>query len=89
MGIAQSALKASKVKKGRLYLDGALLSSERLRSMIEMALFEKGAIASSTIVAGGLQASDPHQIGFGPLKPNELIIVDIFPQIKKAATMEI
>ena len=35
-------------------------------------------------MAGGLQASDPHQIGHGPLKANELIIVDIFPQIKKS-----
>ena len=84
LGIAQSALKASKVKKGRLYLDGAVLSSERLRSMIEIALFEKGALATSSIVAGGLQASDPHQIGYGPLKPNEMIIVDIFPKIKKS-----
>lgn len=84
LGIAQSALKASKVKKGILYLDGAVLSSERLRSMIEQSLFERGAIADSTIVAGGVQASDPHQVGFGPLKVNQLIIVDIFPQIKKS-----
>ena len=84
LGIAQSALKASKVKKGTLYLDGAVLSSERLRAMIELSLFEKGSIASSTIVAGGIQASDPHQIGYGPLKANELIIVDIFPQIKNS-----
>lgn len=84
LSIAQSALKASKVKKGKLYLDGAILSSERLRSMIELSLFEKGAIADSTIVAGGVQASDPHQVGYGPLKANELIIVDIFPKIKKS-----
>jgi len=84
LAIAQSALKASKIKKGQLYLDGAILSSERLRLMIEHSLFEKGAVADSTIVAGGVQASDPHQAGFGPLKPNELIIVDIFPQIKKS-----
>lgn len=84
LGIAQSALRASKVKKGVLHLDGAVLSSERLRGMIEQSLFEKGAIADSTIVAGGEQASDPHQVGYGPLKANELIIVDIFPQIKKS-----
>lgn len=84
LSIAQSALKASKVKKGLLFLDGAVLSSERLRSMIEQTLFERGAIADSTIVAGGVQASDPHQVGFGPLKANELIIVDIFPQIKRS-----
>ena len=67
-----------------MFLDGAVLSSERLRSMIEQSLFERGAIADSTIVAGGVQASDPHQVGFGPLKANELVIVDIFPQIKRS-----
>src|SRR6185312_11046019 len=34
-----------------------------------------------TIVAGGDQACDPHQRGFGPLRPNDLIILDIFPRV--------
>jgi Xaa-Pro aminopeptidase len=80
--VAESALKESKIKQGKLYLDGSLLSSERLRFMIESALFEKGATAPTTIVAGGVQACDPHQIGHGALRADELIIIDIFPKIK-------
>ena len=80
--IAQSALLNSKIISGYLYLDGSRLTSERLRKMIEISLMEKGAFADETIVAGGLQATDPHQIGYGPLRSNELIIVDIFPRLK-------
>lgn len=82
---AQAALSAAKVKKNRLYLDGNILSSECLRNLIDVAVFERGAVAQSTIVACGKQACDPHQIGYGPLKPNELIIIDIFPRSKKSA----
>ncbi len=82
LSIAQSALRYSKIKSGYLYLDGSQLTSERLRNMIEIGLMEKGAFAEETIVAGGIQATDPHQIGYGPLRSNELIIVDIFPRLK-------
>jgi Xaa-Pro aminopeptidase len=32
-------------------------------------------------VAGGDQACDPHERGYGPLKANSLIILDIFPRV--------
>ena len=35
-----------------------------------------------TIIAGGVQATDPHCQGYGPIKANELIICDIFPRLK-------
>ena len=31
-------------------------------------------------MAGGEQATDPHERGHGPLKAGEAIILDIFPQ---------
>lgn len=77
----QTVLEASKIRSGRLYYEGSVLTSERMRQMIELCLMEKGAVAQSTIVAGGLQACDPHQTGYGPLRANELIIVDIFPRL--------
>jgi Xaa-Pro aminopeptidase len=42
---------------------------------------EAGAISLNTIAAGGDQACDPHERGTGPLRPHELIIVDIFPRV--------
>jgi Xaa-Pro aminopeptidase len=40
-------------------------------------------MARNTIVAGGRQACDPHEVGYGPLRPNELIIIDVFPRMQK------
>lgn len=80
---AEQVLRASKIVGKRLKYEGATLSSERLRTIIDQACLGKGAVAHNTIVAGGVQATDPHEGGHGPLKPNELIIVDVFPRVQK------
>ena len=37
-------------------------------------------MGTDTIVAGGNQATDPHERGSGPLKAHQAIIIDIFPR---------
>jgi Xaa-Pro aminopeptidase len=81
IGAAERVLRESRPRKGRLYWRGAVLTSERLKVAIEVACIERGSVSSSTIAAGGDQACDPHNRGSGPLRPNELIIVDVFPQV--------
>lgn len=78
---AEETLRRSKIKENQLYLDGKVLTSERLRAIVDCACLEAGAVAHNTIVAGGNQACDPHCIGSGVLRPNELIIVDVFPRL--------
>lgn len=78
---AAEVLKASEIQGKRLKYQGKTLTSERLRCVIDQACLEKGAIAQHTIVAGGVQACDPHECGHGPLRPNELIIIDVFPRV--------
>ena len=80
---AESVLRAASIEKGFIIYEGRKLTSERLRAIIDQACLEKGATASHTIVAGGRQACDPHEGGHGPLKANELIIVDVFPRMQK------
>ncbi len=77
---AEDLLRRAKISGRRLLLDGRPLTSERVRLAIEIACLEAGGLALDTIVAGGDQACDPHCRGTGPLRPNELIIVDIFPR---------
>lgn len=81
---AETALKKSVIKGNQLYLEGDVLTSERLRRLVDIACLEAGAIAHNTIVAGGDQACDPHCVGSGPLRPNELIIVDVFPRLSSS-----
>jgi Xaa-Pro aminopeptidase len=77
---AESLLRRARISGRRLTLDGRPLTSERIRLAIEIACLEAGGLALDTIVAGGDQACDPHCRGTGPLRPHELIIIDIFPR---------
>jgi len=77
------ALKRSTVRKdGTLELDGETFTAERLRAVVEARLLELGCVSEGAIVAPGKQAADPHQIGSGPLRAGEAIVMDIFPQNK-------
>lgn len=56
-----------------------VLTSETLRSEINVELLRRNCLGDGTIVSGGSQAADPHERGSGPLKAGEAIILDIFP----------
>lgn len=77
---AIEVLKRARVKKGKIFRNGAVLKSEDLRRVIEMKMMEEGAIGQHTIVACGRQAADPHCTGFGPLYANQPIVLDVFPK---------
>jgi Xaa-Pro aminopeptidase len=78
---AMEVLAASKMGPGKkLSWSGRTLTSEILRAEIDSAVLRAGGLPANTIVAGGDQACDPHERGFGPLKANSLIILDIFPR---------
>ena len=66
--------------RGALSLDGRPLTSERVRAQIQRTLLDCNCQAKEIIVAGGLQAADPHEKGHGPLRAGEAIVLDIFPQ---------
>ncbi len=78
---AERILRASRIRGRRLLHRGKAVTSEMLKFAIEVACLEAGAISPQTIVAGGDQACDPHERGSGPLRPGELIVVDIFPRV--------
>ena len=83
VGLARGieVLRAAEIKSGkRLVWGGAALTSERLRAEIDSAILHAGGTPTNTIVAGGEQACDPHDLGSGPLKADSLIILDVFPK---------
>ncbi len=73
-------LRNSEVRKGLLYLDGSVLTSESVRCTLHLCLMEKGCVGQHTIVACGVDACDPHNEGSGPLRADEPIIFDVFPK---------
>jgi len=67
-------------RDGRLNRGGETLTAGALRALINRTLLEHHCICTATIVAGGVQGADPHEIGAGPLRAHEPIVIDIFPQ---------
>ena len=74
-------LKRTKTKRdGYLYLNGARLTSEMLKTAVNTTIMAQGWLPSHTIISSGNQCVDPHHEGTGPIKANTSIIFDIFPR---------
>jgi Xaa-Pro aminopeptidase len=80
VALAFTLLRQAEIKDGQLWIDGAVLTAERIKQVINVKLMERDCVAQHTIVAGGEQACDPHNEGSGPLPPNSSIIFDVFPR---------
>ncbi len=74
------AMKKSVIRRGKLYLAGEVLTSERIKKIINVSLMEDNCIAAHSIVSCGIDCVDPHNQGSGPLYANQSIIMDIFPR---------
>jgi len=86
VGLAEAiqALRNSKIgRKRKLLYRNLPLTSEKLRAIIDTAIVQAGGLVNHTIVAGGVQACDPHEQGHGPLRANEPIIIDVFPRSQR------
>jgi Xaa-Pro aminopeptidase len=75
--------RASVNAQGILLHEGTPLTSERVRTMIDIWLLERDCSNPGAIVAGGPIGADCHDHGHGVLRTGEPIIVDIFPRDKQ------
>ncbi|HIB01906.1 MAG TPA: aminopeptidase P family protein, partial [Phycisphaerales bacterium] len=70
-------------ENGILQVGGSPLTSERVKTMIDIFLLERAFENSPAIIAGGRDGGDCHEHGSGELRTGEPIIVDIFPRDSK------
>ena len=83
---AIDAIRSAGVRDGLLVDSadsGRVLTSEQIRAVIEHTLIDCGCESCSTIVAGGKDGAEPHNMGTGTLKADESIVIDIFPCLRK------
>ena len=73
-------LKKTVIRGDRVYDGNNIVTSEMLRTMVNVELMKRHCVATRTIVASGVQGSLPHHEGEGPIIPNTPIIFDIFPR---------
>lgn len=68
---------------GVLLHEGEPLTSERVRTMIDLFCLQHGAgTPHGSIVAGGPIGADCHHRGEGPLRTGQPVIVDVFPMVR-------
>lgn len=73
-------LAKASIRDGLIVHDGEAVTSERIKRVINVALMEQECVGQHTIIAGGVQACDPHNEGTGPLRAGEPIVMDVFPR---------
>ena len=79
LDLARTLIRNAESRNGVLHADGEVLTSERVRSFIQVELLKAGYAGDPPIVSCGDQATLPHEIGHGPLRSGETIILDVFP----------
>ena len=81
MRAAIAYIKGAHVRSDKVLLvDEKPLRSEDVRVLIQQRLMDFNCSGDEIIVAGGEQATDPHERGSGVLRAGESIILDIFPR---------
>ncbi len=63
-----------------LSVGGEPLTSERLKLAIAHAFLENGATADEFIVSHGPQAAIGHEMGSGPIRAGETVVIDLWPR---------
>jgi Xaa-Pro aminopeptidase len=69
---------------GVLQVNEEPLTSERIRTMIDTFLLKRNFYNPPSIVSGGCDGGDCHELGSGLLRTGEPVIIDIFPLDKSS-----
>jgi Xaa-Pro aminopeptidase len=85
MAAARDLLRRAKANGAGLEVDGAPLTSERIKVAVAQAFVENGATADEFIVSHGEQAAIGHHMGAGQLRAGEPIVIDLWPQDGESA----
>jgi Xaa-Pro aminopeptidase len=84
MDAAREHLRAAERQNGNLVVDGEPLTCERLKLVVEQVFSEHGVFADEFIVSHGPQTAIGHDMGSGPIAPNEPIVFDLFPRDRES-----
>jgi len=80
MDAARELLRRAQPSNGEVKVDGETLTSERVKAAIRSAFGEHGVTGDDFIVSHGAQTAIGHEMGHGPIAPNEPIVIDLWPK---------
>jgi Xaa-Pro aminopeptidase len=84
MDAARELLRSAERQNGSLVVDGEPLTCERLKMAVEQAFTANGAFADEFIVSHGAQTAVGHDMGSGPIAPDEPVCLDLFPRDRES-----
>jgi Xaa-Pro aminopeptidase len=85
MDAARQLLRQATVSNGALTVDGEPLTCERIKTVVARVISDHDAIAGDFIVSHGAQTAVGHDMGSGPIAPDEPIVLDLFPRDRESA----
>ena len=80
MAAAADLIRRAEPSGDSAYVDGAPLTTERVKSAIRLAFVEHGATSDEFIVSHGPQSAIGHEGGSGAIAPGEPILIDLWPR---------
>jgi Xaa-Pro aminopeptidase len=80
MDAARALLRRAEANGGGLVVDGAPLTSERVKAAIMETFTGLGVTSEEFIVAHGPQSAVGHEMGSGPIAEGEPIVIDLWPK---------
>lgn len=80
---ARMLREAEPTDNGRLRFEGEILTAEWVRESMTAMLSQQGTDSDEIIVQSGDACLKGHDLGSGPLLPNESCIIDVFPRDRR------
>ena len=68
---------------GQLRFEGEILTAELIRVAMQAELLDAGAYSEEILVQCGDAALSGHELGSGPIVPNQSVVIDVFPTDRK------
>lgn len=84
IGAARMLREAEPASGHTLRFEGEVLTAEWIRDVMSTELLGQGAVSDEIIVQSGDQCLSGHDLGTGPIAPNQSVIIDCFPRDRRS-----
>jgi Xaa-Pro aminopeptidase len=85
MDAARELFRRAEQQNGSLVLDGETLTCERVKIAVQQAFTDLNLLCEEFIVSHGAQTAIGHEMGSGEIKPNEPIVLDLWPRDRESS----
>jgi Xaa-Pro aminopeptidase len=85
MATALELLRAAERRNGALTVEGETLTCELIKERVERDFVRHGCSTDEFIVSHGPQTAVGHDMGSGPIVPDDLVMLDLFPRDRASA----